>query len=167
MAHEQKHAIMLCVIFTILALIGIACGIYWKVPIAIVGAMLPAVIYEVYRTEGFFTKIASIGMLAVLIAEAVLIIGGINLNLAGIAGRTAITFRTFRIPLGDVKIVGPIIIAALSVILMRRTAGKYTIWLAGVILISSLALLYALNANIISGLPGGGVVEEGLKRIIK
>ncbi len=164
MAKEYEHATLICAVITIVALIGIIIGIYFKLPLVVLFLMLPAVLYEIYRTEGVSTKFASLGMLIILIAEAVLIIFNININLANIiGGKTEIT--RYRIPLGDVKMLGPIIIAVLSGILIRRTAGKYTIWLAVVILVSSIALLYAINPDIIGQLFRGGVVEEGLRRI--
>ncbi len=164
MAKEYQHATLICAVITIVALIGIIIGVYFKLPLVVLFLMLPAVLYEIYRTEGVSTKFASLGMLVILIAEAVLIIFNININLANIMGGKAEITR-YRIPLGDVKILGPIIIAVLSGILIRRTAGKYTIWLAVVILVSSIALLYAINPDIISQLFRGGVVEEGLRRI--
>lgn len=164
MAKEYEHATLICAIITIIALVGIVVGAYFKLPLVVLLLMLPAVIYEIYRTEGVSTKFASLGMLVILIAEAVLIIANININLANFAGgKTEIT--RYRIPLGDVKMLGPIIIALLSGILIRRTAGKYTIWLAVVILVSSIALLYALNPDILSQLFRGGIVEEGIRRM--
>lgn len=164
MAKEYEHATLICAIITVIALIGIIVGAYFKLPLMILFLMLPAVVYEIYRTEGVSTKFASLGMLVILIAEAVLIIANININLAHLAGGKAEITR-YRIPLGDVKMLGPVIIALLSGILIRRTAGKYTIWLAVVILVSSIALLYALNPDILSQLFRGGIVEEGIRRI--
>lgn len=164
MAKEHQHAPLICGIITVIALIGIIVGVYFKLPLVVLLLMFPAVIYEIYRTEGVSTKFASLGMLAILVAEAVLIIFNININLANlIGGKTEIT--RYRIPLGDVKMLGPVIIAVLSGILIRRTAGKYTIWLAVVILVSSIALLYALNPDILGQLFRGGIVEEGIRRI--
>jgi hypothetical protein len=71
----------------------------------------------------------------------------------------------YNIPLGDVKIVGPVIIAILAGILIRRTAGKYTIWLAVVILVSSIGLLFALNPEFLQQLFRSGLVEEGIRRV--
>jgi hypothetical protein len=164
MPKEYEHAPLICAIITAIALIGIIVGGYFKLPLVVLFLMLPAVVYEIYRTEGVSTKFASVGMLLILIAEAVLIIGNININLSNIAGGKAEISR-YRIPLGDVKMAGPIIIAILSGILMRRTAGKYTIWLAVVILISSIGLLYALNPDILHQLFRSGVVEEGIRRM--
>lgn len=164
MAKEYEHATLICAIITVVALIGIIVGVYFKLPLVVLFLMFPAVIYEIYRTEGLSTKFASLGMLVILIAEAVLIIANININLANLAGGKAEITR-YRIPLGDVKVLGPVIIAVLSGILIRRTAGKYTIWLAVVILVSSIALLYAINPDILSQLFRGGIVEEGIRRI--
>ena len=165
MAKEYQNATLICVIISVVAAVGIALGFFFKLPLAVVFLMLPAVVYQIYRTEGVSTKLASIGMLIVLVAEAVLIIGNINFNLANLMGGAEKRIGSYRIPLGDARTMGPLIIALLSGILLRRTAGKYTIWLAVVILISSIGLLYALNPDFIHQLFRSGVVEEGIRRI--
>ena len=165
MAKEYQNAVLICVIISVVAAVGIAIGFFFKLPLVVVFLMLPAVLYQIYRTEGVSTKIASIGMLIVLAAEAVLIIGNINFNLASLLGGAERRVGGYRIPLGDAKTVGPLIIALLSGILMRRTGGKYTIWLAIVILISSIGLLYTLDPDIFSRLFRSGIVEEGIRRI--
>ena len=74
MAKDYKHATLICGIITILALIGIVAGILLKKPLIIIIAMVPAAGYEVYRTEGFMTRLASIGILALVIGEIFLIV---------------------------------------------------------------------------------------------
>ncbi len=165
MAKEHQNATLICVIISIAAAIGIAIGYFFKLPLVVVFLMLPAVLYQIYRTEGVSTKLASIGMLIVLVAEAALIIGNINFDLTNLLGGAEKRVGGYRIPLGDAKTVGPLIIALLSGILMRRTGGKYTIWLAIVILISSIGLLYTLNPDIMSRLFQSGIVEEGIRRV--
>lgn len=165
MAREYEHATLICLILTVVALAGIAAGVFFKLPLVVLIAMLPAVGYEIYRTEGVSTKFASFGMLVVLIAEAVLIIGNININLANFAGSAVRSVSRYNIPLGDVKVAGPVIIAILAGILIRRTAGKYTIWLAVVILVSSIGLLFALNPEFLQQLFRSGLVEEGIRRV--
>ncbi len=165
MAKEYEHATMICSIITVIALLGIAVGCYFKLPLAVLLSMLPAVGYEIYRTRGVSTKFASIAMLAILIIETVLIIGKFDLNLAKLLGGQFDALGRYGVVLGDVKFIGPVLIAVLAGILIRRTAGKYTIWLAAVILVNSIGLLYTLNPDIISQLFRSGLVEEGLRRV--
>ncbi|GAG77114.1 unnamed protein product, partial [marine sediment metagenome] len=70
----------------------------------------------------------------------------------------------YNVPLGDIKAVGPAIMAILSIVLFIRTRGRYTKWLAVIIFITSFAILYALDPTIFSRLLRIGI-DEGLKRI--
>jgi hypothetical protein len=164
MEKHSRAATIACVVLSVVAAAGIVLGIVYHRPILSVLLLLPAVAYEVYRTAGVSTKAASIGMLIILVAEAVLILRNVNLNLATLVGSTHQNIGGFRVPLGDVKTVGPVIVGILSVVLMKRTAGRFTIWLAIVILVGCLALLYALNPEILGGLAKSGIVEQGLRR---
>lgn len=159
MAQSTEHAALICLICTILALAGIAGGYYFHKPVITVLALLPAVIYEVYRTEGVSTIWASWGMLAVLIAEAFLIIGNFNINISKYAAKYAPA-----LPAIDIKLGGPVIMAYFSYILIRRTAGIYTKWLAIVILIGCAGLFYVLDPSIFTKLGGSGI-QEHLKNI--
>lgn len=145
MAKPTKHATLICVILSILAAIGIVAGLIKLSPLIIVLSLLPAVIYEVYRTEGKSTKLASIALLAVLAAEVILITLKINFNLAEFLGESRRMVAGYSVPLGDIKVVGPAIMAILSVILFVRTRGRYTKWLAIIIFITSFAIIYTIN----------------------
>jgi hypothetical protein len=68
------------------------------------------------------------------------------------------------VPLGDIKIFGPVIMGILSIIWFIRTRGKYTKWLAAVIFVTCFAIVYALNPDILKQLFKIGV-EEGLKNL--
>jgi hypothetical protein len=70
----------------------------------------------------------------------------------------------YTVPLGDIKIFGPVIMGILSIILFIRTRGKYTKWLASVIFVTCFAIVYALNPDILKQLFKIGV-EEGLKNL--
>jgi len=154
MAKSTEHAILICTICSILALAGIAGGWYFHKPVITVFALLPAVIYEVYRTEGISTIWASWGMLGILIAEAVLIIVNINIDIAKFAATFIPNF-----PVIDIKLGGPVIMAYLSYVLIRRTAGIYTKWLAVVILAGCIGLFFILDPAIFSKFTGTGLQE--------
>ena len=157
MAKPTKYAPYLCVAFSILAIIGILIGLIFKLPLVIIILLLPAAIYEVYRTEGASTKISSIILLITLVAEFVLIVFKINFNLATYLNRDSQYIAGYLVPLGDVKVLGPTLMAVLSVILFVRTYGVYTKWLAVVIFITSFALVYSIDPVAFNDLLKRGV----------
>jgi len=159
MARSTEHAALICIICTLLMLAGIAGGVYFHNPLITVIALLPAVIYEVYRVEGLSTIWASWGMLGVLIAEAVLIIGKFNINIGKYAAKYIPNFPTV-----DVKLAGPFVIGYFSYVLIKRTAGVYTKWLAVIILAGCVGLFYVLEPALITKIFGSGL-QEGLKNI--
>jgi len=122
------------------------------------------VIYEVYRTQGKSTKWASLVLLIVFIAEIIFIVANISFDLVEFLGVTEKRVGGYNVPLGDIKAVGPAIMAILSIVLFVRTRGRYTKWLAVIIFITSFAILYALDPTIFSRLLRIGI-DEGLKRI--
>ena len=136
MAKPTKHAALICTIVSVISLIGIIIGILISRPIIIVILLLPAAIYEAYRTEGPSTRWASWVLILLLILEIVLIAADISFNLATFLGTSETSVVGYNIPLGDVKIVGPIVVGILSIILFTRTRGKYTKWLAVTIFIT-------------------------------
>ncbi|MCL4417220.1 MAG: hypothetical protein M1371_03005 [Actinobacteria bacterium] len=152
MAKPTKYATLISSIVTIFAIIGIIIGILTLKSLVIILLLLPAVVYEVYRTEGESTRWASWVLLLVLVLEIVLIAANVSFNLASFLGRSEATVAGYRVPLGDIKIVGPFVMGILAVILFVRTYGRFTKWLAAVIFISSLALIYTINPNIISSI---------------
>jgi len=150
MAKPTKYAALICTIVSILALIGIIIGIVTLKPLIVILLLIPAVGYEVYRTEGESTRWASWVLLIVLILEIILIAANINFDLASFLGRSEAYVAGYTVPLGDIKIVGPVVMGILAVILFVRTYGKYTKWLAVTIFLTCLALIYTLNPAIIS-----------------
>ena len=74
MAKPTKHATAICTAISVLLVIGIVLGFWQKNVLYILGFLLPAVIYQVYRTEGKSTKWASLTMLIVIILEFILVI---------------------------------------------------------------------------------------------
>ena len=117
-----------------------------------------------YRTEGASTKWASWVLLLVLAAEALLIVADININVAEFLASTQETVAGYAVPLGDIKVVAPAIMAVLAVILFTRTRGRYTKWLAAIIFFGAFAIVYVLDPTIFSTLVRFGI-EEGLERV--
>jgi hypothetical protein len=164
MAKPYKYAPLICTILSIIAVIGIIVGLLLSNPLIIIFLLLPTVVYEVWRTQGESTKWASWILLIVLIAEVILIIFGISFDLAGYLGEGEKYVAGHRVPLGDIKVVGPIIMAVLGIILIARTRGRYTKWLAVIIIVSAFAIVYTLDYTIFSRMFGIAV-EEGLNKI--
>jgi hypothetical protein len=164
LAKKYKHAAKICLILTIIALIGIILGILLHNPLITIGCLFPTVIYEVYRTEGKSTKWASWVLLGVLVLECVLIIMNIRFDLAAYLGIGGKYVAGYWVPFGDVKIVGPALMAVLSIILFVRTRGLYTKWLAVVIFVTCFAVVYTLNPAAFNELLHIGV-DEGLRHI--
>jgi len=108
--------------------------------------LLPATIYESIRTqEGASTKFSSIFLFVILVLEIFLIIFNVNFDLAGFFGAEEKYIAGYTLPLGDIKIFGPLLLATLSTILIFRTRGKYTKWLSIIIAIGSLVAIYLIN----------------------
>lgn len=164
MAKPTKHATLICIILSILAAIGIVIGLIKLNPLIIILFLLPTVIYEVYRTEGRSTKWASRVLLIVLIAEFLLVVAKINFNLAKFLGESEKMIGGYTVPLGDIKTVGPVIMAILSVMLFVRTYGRYTKWLAVIIFITSFAIVYTINPMIFQELLKFGI-KSGLDQL--
>jgi len=143
---------------------GIVWGVAASDPLVIILFLLPAAIYEVYRTEGVSTKWASIAMLLVLIAEIGLILFNVNFNLAEFLGQGEELVGGYWVPLGNIKVLGPTLLAVLSAVLVARTRGRYTIWLAVIILVTSFALVYTLDPTIFKELLRLGV-KEGVREL--
>lgn len=146
MAKPTEHAPLYCALLTILTIIMALVAFSSKNPLWIIIGLLPAVAYEVYRTqEGATTKSASILLLIILIIETVLIIFKINFNLASFFGEESKYIGGYFLPLGDIKVFGPILSALLSVLLFFRTGGIFTKWLSVVICIGSLTAVYIID----------------------
>lgn len=164
MARPTKYAGIICAILSVIALIGIVVGLLAKSPIVVVLAMAPSVAYEVYRTEGETTRWASWALAGVLVLELVLVLFNISFDLGAFLGSTTQDVAGYAIPLGDLRVVGPAIIAVCALILMTRTRGVYTKWLAVNIILTALALTYVLDPGVFSELLRQGA-EEGLNRL--
>ena len=161
MSKPTKYAALICTIVTVLALIGIIIGIVTLKPLVVILLLIPAVGYEVYRTEGESTRWASWVLLLVLVLEIILIAANISFDLASFLGRSESYVAGYTVPLGDIKVVGPIVMGVLAVILFVRTYGKFTKWLAVVIFLTCLALIYTINPAIISQIINLVIEQSG------
>lgn len=148
MAKPYKNATPICITLTIVAALGIIFGLIYSQPLIPIILLLPAAIYEVYRTEGKSTKAASWGMLGLLIAELVFVLFNISFDLAEFVGQSSTYIRGYKIPLGDVKVISPTAMAVLSVVLISNTRGRYTKWLAGIIFVTAFAIIYTLDPTL-------------------
>ncbi len=146
MAKPFQNAPLYCTILTVITVIMALAAFYSHNPLWIIIGLLPVVSYEIYRTqEGATTKYSAILLLIVLVLEAILIIGKVNFDLAAFLGEERKYIGGYYLPLGDVKVCGPILTAILSIILFFRTAGPYTKWLSVIICIGSLTAVYIIN----------------------
>jgi len=166
MAKPTKYAALICTILMVVAIGGAAISFLKHNPLILVLFLLPAVIYEVYRTEGKSTKWASWILLAIFVLEILFIVFKINFDLGAFLGKTQTIVAGYNVPLGDIKIVGPTIIAILSVVLFIRTRGIYTKWLAVLILLGSFVTIYLLNPTIFQALLKFAI-DEGLKKFLE
>jgi hypothetical protein len=164
MAKPTKYAPHICTAVTILALIGIVIGLLKDSTLLMVFLLLPATIYEVYRTEGKSTKASSVLMLILLIAQIFLVIFNVEFNLAQFLGTSQEYIGGYLVPLGQITVVGPTLMAVLAVILFVRTRGKFTRWLAAVIFITAFAIIYSVDPGIFTELFKYGI-QEGTRRI--
>lgn len=152
MPKPTEHAPLICAILMIVAIIGAIIGYASRLPIVIIVALLPTVIYEVYRTEGASTRASSWLMLAVLVFEAILVLFNLNFDLGQYLGQSDTYIGGAIVPLGDIKILAPTIMAILAAVLFARTAGVYTKWLSVIIFITSFALIYVIAPTAFSSL---------------
>ncbi len=140
------NPIWVCVIVTIIAIIGVLISLATKNPLWILFFLLPVTIYEAVRTqEGASTKFSSILLLIILVLEITLVIFNVNFDLARFLGAEEKYVAGYVLPLGDVKIFSPLLLAILSTVLIFRTRGKYTKWLSIIIAVGSLVVIYLIN----------------------
>jgi len=135
-----------CLVTTLFMIVGVFIGLADKNPIWVLIFILPAVIYEVIRTEpGASTKFSSILLLIVIILEILLILFGVNYDLAKFFETDEKYIAGYSLPLGDIKVFGPLLTAVLSTVLIFRTYGPYTKWLSVIIAIGSLVAVYLIS----------------------
>jgi len=152
MAKPTTYATPICIVLSILVIIGIIWGIIVHNPLIITLFLVPATGYEAYRTEGEGTRWASFVLLALVLAEIICITFKINFDIASWLGGSTAYFAGYFLPLGDIKVIFPLVIIFLSIYLFFRTIGKYTKWLAILLLISAIAIVYVINPDILKHL---------------
>lgn len=163
MAKPTQFAPHICAACSALALLGVVLGFWLSSPLLMVVLLLPTALYEAYRTEGKSTKASSFLLVAVLVLEILLVLFNIDFNLAGVLGTDQQYIAGYLVPLGDIRVVGPTLMAVLAVILFVRTRGVYTRWLAVVVLATSFAIVYGLDPVIFQDLLRLAI-EQGLER---
>ena len=161
MARSTKHATLICIILTVITLISLAAGYYTHRALIVAIAMLPLVGYEVYRKEGVSTIWASLGMLLMLALLLVLMIGNINFDLMKFLKSAGLPIQSF-----DIKMVIPAAMAYFAFVLIKRTAGIYTRWLAVVILIACVGLFFLMDPELFKKIAQFGA-KEGMDQILK
>lgn len=144
---------------TALAIIGAGIGFLIASPLPLLILLLPTVIYEVYRTQGESTKWASRLLLVIVAAEIILVIADVEFDLAAYLGEETKYVGGYDVPLGDLRVVAPAAVAVLAIILLLRTRGAYTKWLAVVIFLAAFAIVYSLDAGYFGRLVRVGVEE--------
>ena len=164
MAKPTKNATPICIALTILSIIGIILGLIYQQALIPIILLIPTAIYEVYRTEGKSTKAAAWGMLILLIAELIFVFFNIDFDLAEFLGRSTTYIRGYRIPLGNIQVISPTLMAVLSVVLITNTRGRYTRWLAAIIFVNAFAIIYTVDPTVFQELIKLAV-DEGLKKL--
>ncbi len=164
MAKPYKYATPICLALTALAIIGAVLAFLLWNPLPLLILLLPTAIYEVYRTQGETTKWASWLLLLVVVAEVVLVIANVELDVAAYLEEETAYVAGHEVPMGDLRVVAPAAMAVLAVILLIRTRGVYTKWLAVIIFLAAFAAVYTLDASYFGRLLRVGV-EEGLDKI--
>ncbi len=146
MARPTKHAPTITIITGIAAALGPAPPLT-RQPSGRWG-LLPATVYEVYRTEGrapagppgcYWGCCSSRGRSWF----------GVDADLATFLGRDSQTVAGYDVPLGPVTVVGPVVMAVVCLILISQTRGRYTKALAGIILVGAAAALYIIDPGIL------------------
>lgn len=126
MAKPTTYATPICLLLSVLAVVGIIVGIIDQNPLWVILLLLPTVGYEVYRTEGVSTKWASWLLLILIIAEAICLLFHVKFDLATYFDRDYTYVGSTYLPLGDLTVVFPMVMAILSILLFVRTNGIYT-----------------------------------------
>ncbi|MBN2040802.1 MAG: hypothetical protein JW864_12235 [Spirochaetes bacterium] len=166
MPKEYKHALLISTVLTIVAGIGVFTGVYFKWALIIAIAMIPAVVYEIYRTEGFFSKIVSFLCLFIILAEIFAIITHSMVDLSRITGNhfQSVSFLHEKT---QAAFIGTVLLIILCLLLFKRTRGFYTQWLSVLILLSSIGLFFASNPDFSSSIANSENAREIIKKEIK
>ena len=155
-AGQSKSATMIAIVISVFTIATIVLGLVTNNPYWIIAGIVPAALYEAWRTEGYYTKTASIVIVVLVLLEILAIMGLIRFNLASYFNTSTMYFGGYVMPLGDIISIFPIIAVLLSILLVRRTYGPYTKWLAILLIASSVVLLYVVNRSVLPDLIRSG-----------
>lgn len=144
MARPTKYATPICIGLTVLAALGIVIGLITSNAVVAIVALLPAAGYEAYRTEGASTRWASWALAAVLVVQLAFVVFNVDLDLVALLGESERTVAGYQVALGDARVAASGLVVVLSLILITRTRGIYTRWLAAICLVASLGIAYIL-----------------------
>ncbi|MCX5748889.1 MAG: hypothetical protein NTZ10_01400 [Candidatus Saganbacteria bacterium] len=164
MAKPVKYAPVICTICSIIAGLGVIIGLIKDNTIIIIMSLLPAIIYEAYRTEGKSTIWASWAMLGAVIAELICVYFNLKFDLARYLGSSSRYIAGYNVPLGDIQVIFPSLMAILAVILFVRTNGIYTRWLSVIIFTGSFAIVWTIDSAVFQQLFKFGM-DQGLNRL--
>ena len=164
MAKPTKNATPICITLSIILGIGILFGLIYFNPMIIILALFPAVIYEVYRTEGDSTRWASWAMLGVMIAEVIVVAFNLKFDLAQFLGLSGQYVSGHWVPFGEVRAIFPALTGVLALILFFRTQGIYTRWLSVLIFIGALGIVFTVDKTLFKELLRT-VINEGMGRL--
>lgn len=142
---EKISPALVCTILTILMIVGIIWGFAAKSPLVITVFLLPVVVYEIYRTRGVSTTMSSWILGIVLVLEIIFIVFGVSWDLGSYLNLEYSYIGGQYVPLGDIKILAPILLAIFSTVLFLRTAGPYTKWLSVIIFASAFVTIYIMS----------------------
>lgn len=99
-------------------------------------------------------------MLILLLGSIALVVFNINYDLRNLLGQQQRTEAGQTIPLGDVKMVMPALMGVFALILLIRTRGRFTKWLALVIFVAAVVIVYLIDPEAMREL-----LRQGLSRI--
>ena len=83
----------------------------------------------------------------VLILEIFFIVFGISWDLGKYLNLEYSYVGGQYVPLGDIKILAPVLLAVFSTVLFLRTAGPYTKWLSVIIFASAFIIIYVMSPD--------------------
>ena len=152
MTKPSGNTTKICIFLSILLVFGIFLGLITSSPMIISIILLLVIIYEVHRTQGEVSAWASFSMLAIIGLELALVALNIKFDIAHFLGTGVESVTGYIVPLGDIRIIFPTIIALLAIILLIRAESPYAKWLATLILIGSLAIILSVDKELFNHL---------------
>ncbi|GEM_PF-6445831 len=138
----DNYPVYYCLFLTIFFIISCFLSFVTKNSIYLMIGLLPVSLYEIYRTYGIFTKLASILLLFILILEIYIISANVNIDLLKLFFKKEIFLAGINIKFGELRYIFSEIIILLALILLVRTIGIYTKWLSIILIIGCLMIIY-------------------------